>query len=115
MIHQFRFYKEETNQWYVDIPDFPGLKEELEMVAGADTLLDIYAEGKKSIHIFLSLTEQPRFDSLLFLEEDELKYGAFYKVQRYNEANDPFQIWLCSVTLYVFGEFPKVIYIKAAS
>ena len=34
--------------------------------------------------------------------------GARY----YLETDPDFKIWLCDVAKYVFGEFPKIIYIR---
>jgi len=34
------FYKETTGEWYIDLPDYPGPKEDLQMVLGADKMLD---------------------------------------------------------------------------
>ncbi len=32
----FKFYKTEVGRWYVDLPEWEGSVDELEMVAGAD-------------------------------------------------------------------------------
>ena len=40
----FRFNKEEDNRWFVDLPEWEGEKDELEMVLGADMLLDIISK-----------------------------------------------------------------------
>ncbi len=37
---RLRFYKEEDHRWYVDLHEWNGSKEELEMVMGADIMLD---------------------------------------------------------------------------
>ena len=36
-----KFKKEEDNKWYIDLTEWTGDKADLEMVAGADILLDI--------------------------------------------------------------------------
>ena len=41
MTRKFKFYKEEDNRWFVDLPEWEGDKEDLEMVMGADILLEI--------------------------------------------------------------------------
>ena len=50
----FKFYKETTNRWYVDLPEWEGVKEELEMVSGADTFLEILSQGEETVHVVLS-------------------------------------------------------------
>ena len=51
---RLRLYKEEDNRWYVDLPDWTGSKSDLEMVAGADAMLDYFAEGENSIWLYIS-------------------------------------------------------------
>jgi hypothetical protein len=38
----FKFEKEKDNRWYIILPEWTGEKEELEMVCGADSMLDIF-------------------------------------------------------------------------
>jgi len=112
MIRDLKFYKEPTGQWYVDLPNFPGAKAELEMVAGADTLLNYYANGNDNVSFQISLTEKADFDAIIFISEDGTDTGAYYNLSRLKGNNFSFKIWLCNVTLYLFGEFPPAIYIK---
>ena len=56
MIRQFKFYKEETGRWYVDLPEWEGEKDELEMVAGADIFLEILAQDEPEVYVTLSDT-----------------------------------------------------------
>jgi hypothetical protein len=39
-----RFYKEPDSTWFADIPEWEGEKWELEMVMGADMMLEILAQ-----------------------------------------------------------------------
>ena len=52
----FIFNKEKDGRWYVELPEWPGNHAELEMVAGADTLLEKLANGKRSVNIELEET-----------------------------------------------------------
>jgi len=111
----FRFYKEKSGRWYVDIPDFPGDKAELEMVCGADTMLDIYAQGLNNIKLTFSVAP-PKcpYDVLTLIGPNliaESEFGSDYKVSTIRGVDYDFQIWLCSVTTYVFGGYPEKIYI----
>ncbi len=54
-MRRFRFYKDELNRWYVDLPEWEGDQAELEMVCGADTMLDILAQGDGEVRLTLSL------------------------------------------------------------
>lgn len=112
-MEEYKFYKESTGQWYIDLPDYPGAKYELEMVCGADTMLDIISEGDSSVNLIISDYEFPDANKLEFLNEgDELISGAYYKLKYYEGFRFDLRVWLCDVTKFVFGEFPKIIYLK---
>ena len=106
-----RFYKESDNRWYADIPDWTGEKWELEMVLGADTMLDILAQGEGEVSLIISTQPFEGADDLVF--ESMGDGGAWYSVDMLKGISYPdFEIWLCHVTEFVFGEFPKILYIK---
>ena len=99
-----RFYKEK-DQWYADIPQYPGPVEDLQMVFGADTLLDILSSGKDEITLRISL-EDKLGDTLHRTEiMDNIEGGgALYKHIHVD------QLWLCPVMEFVFGGYPETIY-----
>jgi len=102
------FQKDIDGRWYAVLPEWEGERDELEMVMGADTMLDIMAEGDDEVHITLSTEPFENYTYMLFFKE-EIYDGATYDLKgRYVN----FDIWLCSVTKFVFGEFPKQMYIK---
>jgi hypothetical protein len=114
-----KFYREEDRsigmkQWFVDLPEYPGLKSDLEMVAGADDLLEILGGGESEVSLRIS-TDEKLDDSitLLRLREEEGGGGAWYwyRDKRFPNEEDGFEVWLCPVMLYVFnGEYPPLIY-----
>lgn len=102
-------FKEEDDKWYIDIP-WPGKKDNLEMVFGADRLLSYLGKGKVSISVVPSKKDK-QLDGYFKLSRLAYKWtnGAFYKVE-----GIPFkeEIWICPVTLCVLGYYPKYLYIK---
>ena len=105
-----KFNKEEDNCWYIDIP-WDGNHGDLQMVAGADKLLDFL--NPKHVKISCITTKEDTNISGYFkLRRFDcgLTSGAFYKV----EGLDGFsrEIWICPVTLCVLGEYPEYIHIK---
>ena len=112
----FRFYKEQTNRWYADFPDWRGTHDELEMISGADTFLNIMAEGSSEIHVILSDESFENSDLLAIKQYGrsdgwELGEGAWYSMPSYQGIKYPdFEMWLCAVTKFVFGDFPEIIY-----
>lgn len=120
-----KFYKED-NRWYVDLPEYEGKKEDLEMVAGADVMLDIIAQGETETwcHLITDPMQVFRHPAKVFLKREMIcsdeywqldsqgcpSSGAFYTPIFYPRMSD-FSIWLCDVTKLVFGHFPEKIWI----
>lgn len=108
-MREFKFYKDQNNRWYIDLPEWDGYKEDLEMVCGADLMLDIAAQGEGHAYLTISTEEldSPRF-VLKFNKED--MGGAWYYLK--SDLYE-FELWLCYVTKFVFdGTLPKTLYLK---
>lgn len=87
------------------------------MVSGADTFLDILSQGDSEVHVTMSKEPFDRCETLHFqelgrLEGPEMGTGAWYFLQNYNGIDYTLKMWLCDVTVFVFGEFPNKIYFK---
>lgn len=91
-----------AKQWFVMLPDYEGSVGDLQMICGADLLLE-------SIGGSLVRAEISDY-TLTLIEGDDV--GATYEV-----VGPKFKgtIWLCNVTKYIFGEFPEYLKIKASS
>jgi len=113
---QYRFYRDELG-WFVDLPEWKGEKSDLQMVMGADTFLDILTQGDNEIYLYLS--DEPFKDSYQLhflhlgnLEGPEYGEGAWYSMREYLGLDFNLKMWLCDVTKFVFGNFPKIIYFR---
>ena len=102
------FEKEHDNNWYVVLPEWDGDHSELQMICGADTMLDIISQGELSVRIVISELPIDRYNFKLDYDYDE-NGGAWYKLSS-NLHN--FNVWLCHITKFVFGHLPMTIYIK---
>jgi hypothetical protein len=127
-----RFYQEEDGRWYIDLPEFIesglGDKANLEMVAGADTLMSKLAQGKSEITLKFQDTKFEGYEIELIRSSDsfygvddiddiELDAGGWYhyydKRKWYELKGDKHILWLCPVTLYLFNNtYPKNIFIQ---
>lgn len=112
MIKIFRFYKDTNNEWYIDIPEWSGSKAELEMVQGADTMLDIVSDH--SNECYLKLSDQP-FNGAEVLELEQARIqnhggGGDYILKKYQSEAINHKVWLCEVTRHVFNGLPAIIY-----
>lgn len=123
MIKKLRFYKEIGGDWFVDLPKYLnegiGDKFDLQMVCGADTWLDILSQGEDQVYLNISDNEIEGFEFLEMNQETfvhGLSVGADYECKSYQNIDYNHKLWLCPVTLYVFGEeYPKIIYYKVLS
>lgn len=106
-----RFYKEKSGNWYADIPEWTGRKSALQMISGADTLLDIIANGKNDVHIYFTEEEHDGADCLVFKRKTFFN-GATYRIMTFEGKEINLKVWLCNVTKFVLGKFPMKIYIS---
>lgn len=107
------FAKEHTGRWYVVLSEWKGSKAALEMVEGADTMLDIMAQGGKKVT--LTVSEQPfEVSNELILTEDLSNSigGGMYLLKVYQGEEINHKMWLCEVMNYVFKKLPPVVYFK---
>jgi len=112
MIREITFYQEPNSRWYVDLPEWEGSKDELEMVLGADDMLNYMSEGEGKVRIIFSTTPQNNFDTLELKNETPDIGGGYYHMATYNGININQDMWLCDVTKFVFNTLPKTIYLK---
>ncbi|MES2827296.1 MAG: DUF6717 family protein [Bacteroidota bacterium] len=113
----FRFYKTAAHKWFVDLPDWGGNIDDLEMVEGADEMLDIISGYSEECHLRMS---DERFDEaeVLVLDRPKLEEfggGGIYVLECYKDNQLNHELWLCGVTQTVFKDLPKHIYFKKAS
>ena len=79
-MRKFTFVKENTGRWYIVLPEWTGDKEELEMVMGADTMLDILSQGDSVVDVVLSTEpfDNHKFE-LMFINEES--GGGWYNFE----------------------------------
>ena len=115
---QFTFVKL-SGRWFVDVP-FDGSVNELEMVFGADTLLESYSDGERVVHVYIPESEEDYTDytfeticSQVFLTKKcQDKDGTTYVVTSSRYRGD---IWLCPVFNLLMGESPDKLYVGIMS
>lgn len=124
--------------WYIDLPNWPWKRDNLAMVCGADKMLDLLAatpendKGLNRVKVHVKPASAPvDHDTLqqmlrenwveLQQQDASLTGGATYTLKGKIEADfkrqdywtgecKPRTLWLCPVTLFVFGEYPKFFY-----
>ena len=94
-------------KWYCEVPGFPKeLFEHTLMVGGAAKLLNHHA--KDNIRVTMTIKVSDVENVSLSQNSSSLTGGAFYK-DLSGCVNE--EIWLCPVTLFVLGKYPKNIQI----
>jgi len=111
--NQYRFYKENEG-WYIDLPEYieaGGLYEDLAMVLGADDLLDHLTKDGDEIFLELGVDKKGEYywDYIEKCKNNPPGSGATYV---YTTGVEMFVCWLCPVTIFLFDEYPEIIYFK---
>lgn len=96
-----------SNRWFINI-SYDGEINDLQMVDGADELLDEIAEGRRIVRIVVTTSDNISKPDYILEKIKEDNMGGTYIV--IGESNVK-QIWLCSVTKLIFKNFPNQIYI----
>lgn len=117
------FTKEDDGKWYVDFPNWPFDHHNLMMVAGADKLCEALSyDGRHTkVEVMIGDTEKEELemnrthhhtDIMATRKDFSLTGGADYHIgaERKYTSNDMF--WLCPVTLFVLGHYPKYMRIR---
>lgn len=109
---ELRFYKEDGS-WFADVEGHT--QSENRMVAGADTLIESFANGHSEVRVVLSADCDECDDYMVkltrFIHDP---FGATY-MAKIKGCVLPRPAWLCNVTHTVFGEHPKTIYIHSVA
>lgn len=113
MTAEYRFYKTTKGEWYIDIPQWPEDNiAALQMVAGADEMLDIVSGFKNEVKLVIATEDKSYTYKLKYTGDASAQYGegAFYLCTDVRDDEFRHPLWLCDVTLFIFGSFPKTIY-----
>lgn len=116
MNRTLKFNKESSGNWYANIPEWTGSKDDLQMVLGADTLLDIIAQDENDVVVYFS-TEPFEGSNVMSLFTygiiGNLGFGGgTYRMHQYMGIEYKLDLWLCDVTNFVFGYMPDMIFFK---
>jgi hypothetical protein len=114
-MRKFKFYKEPDNRWYIDLPEWTGSKADLEMVSGADSMLEYMSEGEYQVFVYISEIEFQGADTLRLKGlAGDVGSGAFYFMQKYRGIEINLDMWICDVSCYIFGKHPDRLFISKA-
>lgn len=112
--YNLTFVKEANGGWYIDLPNWKGAHANLAMVAGSDLLLDHLHRENNQVGIEVVKSDKPldNVPGYFVCEQLEMSMfgGATYKVSGLEGFDKT--IWICPVTLFVLGEYPKFLYIR---
>jgi len=102
-------------EWFVKFDEYPGPVEHLAMVSGAETMCEtIFNENPNEEREFTVVVSKSIFPT---------PYHKLERVDGYNDIGRDYVwtdttgipdmvIWLCPVTVYTFGYYPKILYVK---
>lgn len=114
-------------RWYYDFKYWGFDHANLEMVSGADKLCELYSNGKDEVTVnIIASKKQLNLSPQLydeFVAQDIIIDGMTHQGDFINSQLDKFlygrtyqkgytQMWICPVTLFVLGRYPKYLYIR---
>lgn len=112
--YNLHFIKEDDGNWYIDLPEWPFNHHNLMMVAGADELCAFLNNDDTNTYVEVIPSDKhmviPDYACLIRQNNPSIVGGATYSVT--NLIGFEKDIWICPVTLFVLGYYPKYIYIK---
>ena len=113
--YQIKFNHEDDGLWYVDFPNWPFDHHNLLMVNGADEMCAFLSVDDVTTEVLVRPSNkrlQLEGYAELVQKEHSLTGGSTYEVRNLEGFNR--NIWLCPVTLFVLGKYPKYMYVKKA-
>lgn len=111
--YHLQFNHEDDGLWYIDYPNWPFSHHNLLMVAGADDLCAFLSDDDKFTRVsVIPASKKEEHNGYFELKQvsSGLTSGSTYEV--YGLEGFTKNIWICPVTLFVLGEYPKYIYVK---
>ncbi|WP_316801812.1 DUF6717 family protein [Pedobacter nototheniae] len=114
MERTIRFYKNAKGEWYADIPEWAGDVAELQMVEGADELLEWIAAAASECKLLMAdkHINDAEILSLVYTRARNLGGGGDYILESFKGEWKNHKLWLCQVTEFVFKQLPETIYFK---
>ncbi len=109
----YHFVKQ-NGRWFMQLSEGETTDQsDLEMIAGADEILEAMARGRKRVSLEMDRTDFDGADLLELIDFCEApKGGAHYLLHSYKGRKVYRKLWVCDVILFVFGDLPEKIFIK---
>lgn len=112
-------------RWFYDFKHWGFSHGNLEMVCGADGLCEFYGRGKNDLTIDITCSNKPRNYCVNLCDEfvakdlpkgtpflDRYLLGRDYECKNFMGNDETKTMWICPVTLFVLGRYPKYIYVR---
>ncbi|TBO44836.1 DUF6717 family protein [Pedobacter kyonggii] len=114
MERAIRFYKNAKHEWYADIPEWGGDIADLQMVEGADELLNWIAIAGDECKLLMADApiKNAEILDLVYAREENLGGGGDYLLEKFRGEFKNHKLWLCHVTEFVFKQLPERIYFR---
>ncbi len=110
MIKKIKFHKGK-GKWYIDLPEWEGPKQDLEMTDGIYDLLNLISHGDEEIYFQLGDENFPgAYQMILVQSGSAADAGVWYLVPTVGEMNINFRLRLPEMAKTIFGTFPETIW-----
>ena len=83
-IYLFRFDKDSEKRWFINLPEYPGSKEDLQMTEGMDDLLNILSNNFNKVYLKISNKRFNKSFQLKYKEDSPFETSALYYIKKGN-------------------------------
>ncbi len=105
------FIREADGRWYADIKHWPKrFHSNLEMVAGADDMLEALDRGDGYVKVEVALNPENKSDWFKMIKVSQTYLGATYTVLYCDRYKG--KAWLCNVGKFVMGKHPDALFVR---
>lgn len=110
MIQKIKFYKERSGKWYLELPEWEGVKEDLEVTMGLDFLINSLGKGEESVYFQVGDEKFPGSNSLILVSVESNPLGGWYVLPSYGGKELNLKVFLGGPIKFIFGQFPETLW-----
>jgi hypothetical protein len=114
-MNTYQFFKE-NGGWHVRLPKGKKKGKEqshVDMLDGADSMLNLLAEGKTEVTLTLNTEPFENAEVLELLSPCKpFLEGGYYLLREHDGKEINYEMWISDVTQFAFGDIPEKFYVK---
>ena len=114
-MNTYTFFRK-NGGWHVNLPTSrirSKKKECLDLVEGADSMLNLMSDGKDKVTLALNTEPFENAELLELLSTCQpFLEGGYYLMREHDGKQINYEMWICDVTRLAFGDTPEKVYVR---